>query len=228
MASIHAPGSAAPFDALAASYGEQWSTSENGIAQRRQVWKQIDALFRPGEHVLDLGCGIGDDAVHLSERGVQTTGIDGAPKMVEMARARGVNALHLDLTAIRGSHLGPFDGIVSNFGALNCAANLAGVAEELSELLHPGGLAAICVLSRFYLSEFARFALAGDFTGATRRWSGQTQWRAITVHYRNRWEMARAFAPHFILIRRVSIGGGDHQLYIFRKSERIGAQKAAQ
>jgi hypothetical protein len=40
----------------------------------------------------------------------------------------------------------------------------------------------------------------------------------MQVYYRSAGEMARAFREHFALERRISIGGGDHQLYLFRRN----------
>lgn len=38
--------------------------------------------------VLDIGCGPGDNAIHLAKRGYHVTGLDIAPTAVDMARSR--------------------------------------------------------------------------------------------------------------------------------------------
>src|SRR5690348_5995545 len=103
-----------PFDALAADYGALWSETPRGREQRDIVWREIDGLFRPGDRILDLGCGTGDDAQHLAKRGVEVFGIDNSPRMVEMARSRGVDAAVLgieDLPNLKEI----FSGAISNF-----------------------------------------------------------------------------------------------------------------
>src|SRR5450759_5349228 len=40
--------------------------------------------------VLDLGCGAGRHALYLQRRGVRVTAVDASPRIVELARARGV------------------------------------------------------------------------------------------------------------------------------------------
>jgi ubiquinone/menaquinone biosynthesis C-methylase UbiE len=79
---------AAPFDLLAERYEALWSRSAIGRLQREAVWRVVDTLFRPGDTVLDLGCGTGDDALHLMSAGVAVHGVDSSPEMVRIARGR--------------------------------------------------------------------------------------------------------------------------------------------
>ena len=41
--------------------------------------------LRPGDHLLDLGCGSGVHALHLARRGIQVVGLDIVPSLVEHA-----------------------------------------------------------------------------------------------------------------------------------------------
>jgi SAM-dependent methyltransferase len=200
-----------PFDLLAPSYGELWTDTRRGREQRAAVWREIDGLFRPGDRVLDLGCGTGDDALHLASVGVEVFGIDAAPKMVEIARSRGVNASLLAIEDLKsGAGLWPaFSGAISHFGALNCIADLRPVAAHLASLVQPAGPVALCLMGRFCVT---------DLRHAAKRWLGHTQWRGIDVYYPTSFQIRAAFDPWFEFKRRIAIGGGDHQLYVFRRT----------
>jgi SAM-dependent methyltransferase len=196
-----------PFDLLAADYRRLWSDAPAGRSQRSEIWRHIDPLFQLGDHILDLGCGIGDDALHFAERGVEVFGIDISEQMVEAAQARGVNARRLALEHLDELE-GAYSGAISNFGALNCVADLRGIAAQLARLVQPGGAVALCVMGK--LAPL-------DWRHALNRWSGHTNWRGLDIYYRSSREMRAAFGSGFAFRKRASIGWGDHQLYVFRR-----------
>lgn len=201
-----------PFQQIAPQYAALWSETPRGRAQREQVWREVDDQFSRGDRILDLGCGTGDDAVHLMSRGVEVVGIDSTPGMVQIAQARGVDARRMAIEEV-GSLRGKFDGAISNFGALNCVADLSAVSEALARLVRPQGNLALCVMSRFWWGVTSGKDLRHSF----QRWSGHTVWRGIDVYYRSARSIARTFTPHFEFRRRVSIGHGDHQLLVFAR-----------
>ena len=204
-------GVTSPFEQIAPRYGVLWSDTERGRAQRQRVWRELDCLFHPGDQVIDLGCGTGDDAVYLASRGVSVLGIDSASEMVKIARKRGVEARHVAIEALElleTEFTGAFDGALSNFGALNCVEDLSRVSEALARLMRPHGKVVLCVMSRFCWSDRRHFL---------DRWVGHAVWRGIEVYYRTGRSIAKTFAPQFEWHRRVSIGHGDHQLLVFTR-----------
>jgi len=97
---------------------------------RRQEWNSIsyaeNARFvsdlgqpvlellnpRPGEHILDLGCGDGDLTKKIVLRGAQVVGVDSSLDMVQAARARGIDARLV--SAYRLEFDSQFDAVFSN------------------------------------------------------------------------------------------------------------------
>ncbi|HEV8623201.1 MAG TPA: class I SAM-dependent methyltransferase, partial [Acidimicrobiia bacterium] len=67
--------------------------------------------------VLDVGCGLGDNAIYLAAQGHQVTGIDAAPTAIEQARQRaqqqgvGVEFSMADATSLAGFE-GRFDSVL--------------------------------------------------------------------------------------------------------------------
>jgi SAM-dependent methyltransferase len=197
----------AAFDLIAPSYDRLWSKTAIGMAQRQAVWTHIDSLFQSGDSILDLGCGIGDDAMHLDARGVQVHAVDASEAMVAIARARGVNA-HRATAETLCDIRGEFDGALSNFGVFNCIDDLAGVGRELSRLIVPGGFAAICVMGPFCLWETAHFLRHGRPKQAFRRspWGKRSTSMGIEIQYPSVARLAHGFSPSFELIGWYGVG----------------------
>ena len=53
---------------------------------------ELEALGAITGQVLDAGCGLGDNAIYLAQRGHQVTGFDSSPTGIEQARARAAAA----------------------------------------------------------------------------------------------------------------------------------------
>src|SRR3954468_15556308 len=61
--------------------------------------------------VLDVGCGLGDNAIHLASQGHPVTGIDAAPTAVEHARQRArQQGVDVDFAVADATSLAGFDG----------------------------------------------------------------------------------------------------------------------
>lgn len=194
------------FDRIAGNYGHLWNRTAIGSSQRKAVWRWIDPLFLPGDSVLDIGCGDGEDAVHLQTRGVQVQGLDASLGMLKRARERGVRAEVLkaeDLDRISGN----FDGAISNFGVLNCIDDLEQLASNLRRLIRPGGHVALCILGRCCMWEIGHFLRGREPRKAFRRFSSTTSTSlGVDVHYPSSRRMRQAFRSGFSLVRWCGVG----------------------
>lgn len=194
---------AALFDHLAPRYDALWTNTAVGRAQRSAVWRIVDDIFQPGEHLLDVGCGTGEDAAHFAARRLLVHAVDRSAPMVECATRRGGFQAEV-LEAEELATLAPqsFDGAISNFGALNCVADLAAVARSLGALVRPGGRVAICMLGRLCAWEMLYYGARLDFRKAFRRLPGSTG----EIRYPTVRQLRAAFAPDFKLLRWTGIG----------------------
>jgi SAM-dependent methyltransferase len=190
-----------PFDALAADYDRRFTATPLGTLLRERVQSRLDARFAPGDRVLELACGTGEDAVHLGRRGIRVLATDASAAMVEKARSKALSAGLETIVETRrlaiedlSTLTGPFDGAFSNFGGLNCVANPAAVAAVLAGLLRPGAPLLLCVMGPLVPWEWAGFRFR-------RLRRGGVEWRGITVRYPSPGALRRAFAPAFRPLR---------------------------
>lgn len=324
MPASGATAAAAAFDGLATTYDAAFSTGAIGTLMRQAVWRRLDARFAAGDRVLEIGCGTGEDAVHLARRGVRVLATDTSARMLEVARAKvdaaglagAVEIRRFDVeelgapdaatklrsvappvagatagtaartgtapgtaagagttawtaagfgtadwtaaetaagagtaagtasgagtaagtTADAGTAAGtaagagttadaaveanaaavekmdgaggaPFDGAFSNFGALNCVADLRGVAASLARHLRPGAMVVLCLMGPLVPWEWLWFLGHGQPANAFRRLRpGGARWRGLTIRYPSIHGARRAVAPAFRLRRTAAVG----------------------
>lgn len=160
----------AAFDGAAEDYDRRFTDTGIGRVLREAVWRVFDRSFEPGSTILELGCGTGEDAVRLAGRGHRVLATDASPVMLAHARrkaaASGVADRltfdRIDLAAVaQGPDPGqaPFDGVVSNFGALNCLPDCSELAATLHRWLRPGGRAVVVVMGPVCLWEWVWYGL---------------------------------------------------------------------
>lgn len=91
---------------------------------------------KPGERVLDVGCGEGTLTRRIAECGATVVGIDNSPEMVAAARANGVDALLLAAEDMQ--FFAEFDAVFSN-ATLHWVLENGQAARAIFRALKPGG-----------------------------------------------------------------------------------------
>lgn len=91
---------------------------------------------KPGEKILDLGCGTGVLTKELAAMGCEAVGMDSSPEMVEAARERGVDARLADAQTMKMDE--KFDAVISN-AAIHWMPDHYAVVRRVWNLLRPGG-----------------------------------------------------------------------------------------
>lgn len=205
------------FDALAPSYDASFTATPLGTLLREAVWRRLDARFAPGNRVLELACGTGEDALHLAGRGVRVVATDASAAMAETARRKAaaaglegmVEVHHLPAEELAaGEDLsGPFDGAFSDFGGFNCVTDLRAVSRALARRLRPGAPVLLCVMGPLVPWEWIWYLGHGDLKKAFRRLRPRgVAWRGLTVRYPSIRTLRRAFAPDFRTLRTSAVG----------------------
>jgi len=207
------------FDAVADAYDGPLGNNEIVRRMRAELLAAVERWIPAPARLLDLGCGTGIDAAHLAARAYRVTAVDAAPGMVARTRARAareglgdrVTARELPLEALGTLAGAAFDGAYSDLGALNCAADLAGVAASCAAALRPGGVLVASVIGRLCPWELAYYFARGELRRARVRFAagavpvplaGGTVW---TRYYRPQ-EFLAAFRPAFVCVARRALG----------------------
>ena len=91
---------------------------------------------KPGERIVDVGCGEGTLTKKIIERGATVLGIDNSPEMIAAARANGIDAVLLAGEDMQ--FVGEFDAAFSN-ATLHWVLEKQQAARAIFRALRPGG-----------------------------------------------------------------------------------------
>lgn len=200
------------FDHHAVSYDRIWGRDPIASLFRERVHDTVLAHVSRGGRLLDVGCGIGLDAMALAKH-YQVVGIDGSAEMVAQARdhARHVRFEQRDLRGLPGD-LGIFDGVLSNFGVLNCV-EIEEACGPLSATVGPGGVLVAVVMPRLHPTMMLSELKHGHPRRAMRRLRHRLDIPLpehggdVSTVYHSPRAVIRAFARHGMSLRdQLSLG----------------------
>ncbi|MFS0726606.1 class I SAM-dependent methyltransferase [Paenibacillus sp. 1P07SE] len=150
----------------------------------RQFQQPIDELLallqpRPGERILDAGCGSGDLTARIAASGAAVQGIDSSAEAIARARVQHpqLDLQVSDLTSYRSAH--PYDAVFSH-AVLHWVADAEAAAASIRLALRPGGR---------FVAEFAgQGNTAAILTGLEQvltsqgyAWEGRNPWYHPTI-----------------------------------------------
>lgn len=214
------------FDAFAPEYDARFTDTTLGRLLRRRVWDVLAQCFHPGEHVLELACGTGEDAVWLAQQDVRVTATDGSPLMLEAARRKAeaagvgerVSFVRLDIGSresgdwrfVLQSPTLPFDGVLSNFGGLNVIDDWRPLAHKLAALVKPGAWVVLVPMGPMCPWEVFWHLAHADLHTAFRRFRGSVDAligsARIPIYYPSAGRLRRDFASWFQFEHTQSLG----------------------
>lgn len=106
---------------------------------------KTNGYLKPGDHVLEIGCGTGTTAIHHASKVAHIRATDISAEMIEIARGKakeaGVSNVDFEVTSVDDLHAAPnsFDVILAH-SILHLVPNVDRVLLQLHKLLKPGGL----------------------------------------------------------------------------------------
>jgi len=130
----------------------------------------------------------------------------------QKARAAGC-AAQMDLHCVAMENLSTvlngdsFDGVLSNFGAVNCVRDLRALIADVAARLTPAGKLLWVVMGRHVPWEWFWYGVRGESRRAWRRLTrGGTHWRGLPVCYPTPAEMKQLLSPWFAVSRVSPLG----------------------
>lgn len=208
------------FDAAARTYDADFTHTP--LARWLRDLVRSDLPFQAGDHILEIGCGTGEDALWLAQQGIMVTATDASAGMLAEAE-RKLNAAgvgervrlqQLDINRVGAQPVAVqprYDGLFANFGVLNCAEDRRALVEYLAGQVGTGGSAVLVVMSPVCPWEIGWHLLHGQIRQAFRRFRSGIEAHAgggqmVRVWYPSPWRLRRDFAPYFRHVQTTGIG----------------------
>jgi SAM-dependent methyltransferase len=197
--------------------GEQYDAfgqdHPNLIRMRRKVYAHVLGQLHPGDVMLELNAGTGQDALFFAQQGYRVHATDIAPGMLAQIAGKieryqvqeRLTVQPCSFTELDQVVGGPYQYVFSNMGGLNCIADLAQVTRQLPALLTPGARVTWVIMPTICLWDLAA-ALVGDFKTARRRLSphgvlAHVEGVHFMTYYFTPQQVIAAFGPAFRLVQ---------------------------
>jgi SAM-dependent methyltransferase len=211
------------FDALAESYDDDFTYHAVAQMLRDDVRQIMLQTWEPGAYILELGCGTGEDAYWMLDHGFRVCATDASPAMLERTRQKIAHDAHsedahsdvrlLDINQLASVSLPhTYEGVLANFGVLNCATNLPQLAHWLNQYTKQNAYLILVVMAPRCLWELGWHFLHGNWKTATRRWRKSVAFQAngnsesISITYPMPQQLADSFAPYFAMAHMMPLG----------------------
>jgi ubiquinone/menaquinone biosynthesis C-methylase UbiE len=174
-----AASSASYYDRLAADYDRLYddvlSQGENGWVRAR-----LQKLVRPGDHILDLGCGTGLGLELLSGIEARYTGLDISPAMIARAKQKfgHVSSASFglgDMARLWDHEAHRFDVVISLFGSFSHVLDPEKAVAGIAHACRPGGRILVMTYSRRSLRNLARCLPARSLAPLAKRQNYQVR-----------------------------------------------------
>ncbi len=184
---------------------------------RKRVYYHVNRFLKPKSRMLELNAGTGIDALHFVNEGHAVLATDFSPGMIHEIKKKiplavapeKFQAGQFSFEALPGSINEKFDYVFSNFGGLNCSADLTKVVSGLRSLLNDGAFVTWVIMPSVCPWEIAGLAKGGK--NALRRLKrggtvAHLEGESFQTNYYSLASIKRAFGNDFHLVMAEGLG----------------------
>ena len=161
----------AAFDGVADNYDKHILGNPMNLWLRNRSVNYLCEIFRPGELVLEVGCGTGTETISLAKHGVRIIASDISSKMLEVLTRKAKDAQLSDMIVpvhartyalkerLKQMGFDEIDGAYSTYGAINTEPRLTGLFQDLHSIIRPEGYLVLGVWNKYCLYEMLGYTL---------------------------------------------------------------------
>ena len=153
------------FDSIAFNYDHHiYDNLVNNYLRERSI-TLMKTYFPPSRRLMEIGSGTGTETLEMLKDGYEITAVDISENMNSILKKKAMEAKvsHLLRTlTVKASDLinyeeefihKPFDGLYSNYGALNCEPDIESIIEIIHKIVKPHGKVVLGIFNKFCLIE---------------------------------------------------------------------------